>query len=118
MDHTEITKVSLEPRRLETRVAHTGGEWGITEDGKYPILIASNKTTWKGQPFTLIAMMPSGKMLKSGPLGFGESIANARVMAAAPALLKALQRFMELGTMNDQEAIDSARSAIAKATNQ
>ena len=40
---------------------------------------------------------------------------NASLMAAAPALLKALTRFMELGTMDNQSAINAARAAIARA---
>jgi hypothetical protein len=79
-------------RQLETRVPPTGGDWQITEDGKYPIIIFSTKPTWKGQPMTLLAMMPCTEMMKGGPLGFGESIANARLMAAGPSMLAALKR--------------------------
>ena len=40
---------------------------------------------------------------------------DAHKLAAAPQLLAALETFMRLGTMDDQQAIDAAIAAIAKA---
>jgi hypothetical protein len=46
------------------------------------------------------------------------SEANARLIAAAPALLEALEGFVNHGTCFDKEDMDKARAAIAAAKGQ
>lgn len=51
----------------------------------------------------------------TGDMTYEEMRANAALIAAAPELYEALDTFMRLGTMDDQSAIDAARSALAHA---
>lgn len=54
------------------------------------------------------------KVNPNGPLGYEEILANARLIAAAPLMLKALQRITH--PMADDEDLSFALEAIAKAT--
>ena len=55
-----------------------------------------------------------------GHMRYKESLANARLIAAAPELLEALQAFVKYAddVNDDSPELDRARSAIAKATGQ
>lgn len=94
------------PMKTET---HTSGEW-----------IAELTET-----FCIIRDKDHHTVAKTNPdniYGTGESIANARLIAAAPELLESLQALLYLGEMLEQEsgekdpAVEKARKAIKKAT--
>ena len=98
-------------------VEHTPGPWGLSSEtstiikaydafGETKIIIGS-ASGYKGSPF-----FPSDETAD----------ANARLMAAAPDLLEALQALLpdavgnHIGGPDTQARIDAARAAIAKAT--
>ena len=81
----------------ENTAQHTPGPWTASSDGKIPVAIANLKRK------VGIAIVESG--LGHGPVDFREVAANARLIAAAPELLTALE--------STSAALDQARMFIA-----
>jgi hypothetical protein len=86
---------------------HTPGPWEV---GQY------------GNSFIVTAKANSYDVAVVRNIGNEDNEANARLIAAAPELLAALQRYMEVCPADEdttaafQEAANNARAAIAKAT--
>lgn len=109
-----------------SKVSHTPGPWGFhemggeegraTDCGDFRALTVSI-----GQGKMLIAKVDAYNFLGNANKGypcvsdFDECRANARLMAAAPELLEALQDLCSFDLLT-QEKWDKARAAIAKAT--
>lgn len=91
--------------------SHTPGPWYWVGTDSY-----EDKAYLVGDCGQLVLQPVSGwDFSPADPCGHGAirvSAANARVVAAAPALLAALK---EMVTIDDWEAVDQARAAIAKA---
>jgi hypothetical protein len=102
--------------------AHTPGNWTIDHERIGP----------PGEPVALLCDMtaPHGATVVDWPRGDGEAVddaeneANARLIAAAPDLLAALEAYDQFARANDDwddgegmfDFILKARAAIAKAT--
>ena len=88
---------------------HTPGPWTVSPSSKASTL-------------TRVFSVDEGRLVASangpGLSESGEAEANARLIAAAPELLEALELFLSCKVTNDQqnEAARIARAAIAKAT--
>ena len=96
---------------------HTPGPWNIEEDSmRDELSIGHNRVSVGRREIALVGV------------GYEEDIdqeqrANARLIAAAPELLEALQTLVTFSDFNDEEShatfvrqLDGARAAIAKAT--
>lgn len=94
---------------------HTPGPWHIHEDGMkfsreiYPVNYGGKENT---ERCVLIARVSGWK---GGFNTAKEAEANARLIAAAPELLEALQAVVRIADRKTVE-FDKARAAIAKAT--
>lgn len=97
---------------------HTPGPWAVDADA-YPIFIYSESETWP-----LIDELGNEEGCKGAFIAnTGDNKANARLIAAAPELLEALQAIVKsLVDQDDEGMIEhaqqmiDARVAIAKAT--
>lgn len=99
---------------------HTPGPWAMPDSGQGRISKVGANGGWDG----LIATADCGDFARSR----SEGLANALLIAAAPELLEALQRFVKVmdesydypdtsGELQRlREAANEARAAIAKAT--
>lgn len=101
---------------------HTPGPWNITDICRRPLLVSAGGPhgSWRG----MVASIDAGDYARSQE----EGIANARLIAAAPQLLEALQALLEnhvqlvscgdCGNWNveTEPAVIAARAAIAAAT--
>jgi len=85
---------------------HTPGPWTVIENSSGKHLVCADHP--QAAHFDIA--------LTSGP----DSVANARLIAAAPELLEACQRYIaereEIGLSCDSAAVRGIRAAIAKAT--
>jgi len=98
---------------------HTPGPWEVT-DLRHSIVVRTespNKTKYGASRYAAI-----GGFDRSDPDQLSEALANARLIAAAPDLLEALElmldRFRDTEGSHGQweeEATENARAAIAKA---
>ena len=83
-------------------MGHTKGPWAISKHGNDYGIYAEHQ-----QAFTLALVRDTGD---------GEVYANAALLAAAPALLAALQDLLHVhGCSHDCAVCDEARAAIARA---
>jgi hypothetical protein len=88
---------------------HTPGPWGITETPP------DREADYNGDH--LITCRNGQHVLaKLEHYSPAERRANARLIAAAPDLLEALQAMVDHGSCSDEEDFFKARAAIAKAT--
>ena len=100
--------------------SHTPGPWHIEQ-------FTSGYSKYEGR--TISHRLESGNMLRIARaynvMGPNETDANARLIAAAPDMLAALQKLSDVFDMDEHDqdrahaescAIDTARAAIAKAT--
>jgi hypothetical protein len=102
---------------------HTQGPWRHSTDGTLPIRIkAPNAVVWKDSQ-TIVANVGDSQ---HAPVDFKESVANARLIAAAPQLLAALREIIAINEESDGacrkrmgtrrgNSIVAARAAIALA---
>ena len=98
---------------------HTKGPWEVarTDAGIIVRTESAKKTRFGASRYAAI-----GGFDRSDPEQLAEALANARLIAAAPELLEALQTLdslwceHELSAVDFTHAVDQARAAIAKAT--
>jgi len=99
------------------RTEHTPGPWHLVPPDapkSWPMIAAK-----VGERKPLICCL---EYSKRGPIYHDDAVANARLIAAAPELLSALHRLVEIedgpgmAVRGWPEAMDAARAAIAKAT--
>jgi hypothetical protein len=110
--------------------AHTPGPWGYSDAGaNFHAYTQSDVHTfgihgprWDGPQNSWLADCYSGRIGSDG-ISRDEALANARLIAAAPAMLEALERISELSMSQfykpqdlGMAAIHLAKAAIAKAT--
>ena len=90
---------------------HTPGPWhlGMDEDGKYFALAGGNESRTKS---IMIARFDGGS---NKGRSVDEANANARLMAAAPDLLEALEQVERWPGFIPKEIMRSVMAAIAKA---
>lgn len=96
---------------------HTPGPWRVEQEttGIWGACDPSdNSTRGMGYPIAECRTTPSGRWA-SGP-DYDEAEANARLIAAAPDLLAALEHILAGALSLPRFAEDEARAAIAKAT--
>lgn len=96
-------------------MAHTPGPWTVKKSGSFAWAIRGN---WHGQDSHL-ALVDAMICQIKGPF-YDEQAANARLMAAAPDLLKCLRAWVESTHFSEQTGsmapvYEAARAAIAKA---
>jgi len=93
---------------------HTPGPWEIVQsDHGIVVCTESSKTRYGASRYAAI-----GGFERSDPQQLAEALANARLIAAAPDLLEALQILFERANRNsiDPFALQQAVDAITKAT--
>ena len=105
---------------------HTQGPWAIQRQEGHPYIVADQGKSWKNPLVCSLYedVTPSDSVTIGPWLEANENAeANARLIAAAPDLLAALQNIVAqydtvhgVGDMEMQPAIDFAHRAIAKAT--
>ena len=84
---------------------HTPGPWRVERQNG-----SSTTSEW------IIAGAKPGYLAEVGDCGSGCAKANARLIAAAPELLEALEMAMRRGRIDDsEEAMNQVAAAIAKA---
>ena len=110
-----------------TNTQHTPGPWAIGRDGYNPDKIYADQDT-VAAVFGLPLHSTIGDV--RGDNRWAQGLANARLIAAAPDLLAALQRVVDRATHAKPDScgqemrairaalVDEARAAIAKATGQ
>ncbi len=94
-------------------IKHTPGPWVIADEGTTGWDICTVYATEVGYVEIKATKVGDEEDYKA------ENYSNARLIAAAPDLLEALQRMLvinSLGAYAQSEAISAARAAIAKAT--
>lgn len=95
-----------------SEMKHTPGPWAMPDSGQGRISKVKANGGWDG----LIATADCGDYARSR----SEGLANARLIAAAPELLEALQGILSCVSVRIDdpriEKFDAARAAIAKAT--
>ena len=100
---------------------HTQGPWWIGGDrpGEHPAVFPAIKAFVDGTNAITICKVGHNNQYKGQG---GRDWPNARLIAAAPALLEALQKLLSSGTFDDYPntnewfAVRDARAAIARAT--
>lgn len=94
--------------RAPVQAGHTPGPWEISKTGTLPIYVAVKDGRWKDAPGTMLAEV--GGNLQFGPGDFQESLANARLIAAAPRMFAVLKKLSD-----EMEAGKSSASIVAHA---
>jgi hypothetical protein len=93
--------------------AHTAEPWHteslVSEQGHLCVYVQTTHTPYRGG----ICYLQSAEHI--GGIDHAETAANAALIAAAPALLAALQGLLEMHPGTQNRATDAARAAIAKA---
>ncbi len=91
---------------------HTPGPWAVAD---LPHSIVVRTESPKKSKFGASRYAAIGGFDRSDPEQLAEAMANARLIAAAPDLLEALE-FVIRGVPDTWEGAQKARAAIAKAT--
>ena len=103
---------------MDTKRTHTPGPWEAGNmTGDHTVVISTHESS---QADCWIAMVYMGYGMCKGdiPKAVDEVIANARLIAAAPTLLAALEKIVSDGDYtNPEEMKRIARAAIAQADN-
>ena len=74
---------------MSEKTKHTPGPWIVETSGKLPIHVGAMDRRWRDQSGIIIAAVNPKPMIGTGD--FQESLANARLIAAAPELLDAVR---------------------------
>jgi hypothetical protein len=94
---------------------HTPGPWQITDDGLVVFALHHDGDFWGGKPLLVDRMSARIAPCISQGGSLAEAQANARLIAAAPDLLQALQEMADAYV--GEKGWENARAIIAKATN-
>ncbi len=100
----------------QTAGTHTPGPWRVSNGGKGNTAVVTDREWPKGNAVCLVADPPCHDG-EGFPLSEDVVDANARLIAAAPALLEALEKLVELAEPHTTfTGLKRARAVIALAT--